>query len=97
MKYLTVFLRGELPDLKMSHFQVQLENVNEMYFCCGKRYISVYINTSAKQSPKIAKTKKLFLSINNPSFTKIHSVQKYELKGFPINEKQSNKQHSITF
>lgn len=44
MKYLTGFLRGELPDLKMSCFQVQLENVNEMYFHCGKIYKSVHIN-----------------------------------------------------
>lgn len=36
MKYLIGFLGRELPGSKMSCFQVQLENVNEMYFSFGK-------------------------------------------------------------
>lgn len=39
-----------------------------------------------------------FVSIYNPSLIKIHTMQKYEWKEFPINDRpESNKQDCIVF
>lgn len=50
-KYLIGFLGRELPDLKMSCFQVQLENVNETHFSYGK-YINPSSFTEVKNGPQ---------------------------------------------
>lgn len=51
MKYLIGFLGKELPDLQMSCFQVQLENVNETRFSYRK-YINLSTFTEVKNSPQ---------------------------------------------
>lgn len=161
MKSLIGFLGRELPDLRMLCFQVQWENVNEMYFSFGKICKSVYINRSEKWKAVLSDSKdqevfvfvlffslrreqsillpkvqvkeassqmtsdktghteaychitKVYtwnlgslrqgsiffsVSINNPSLIKIHTMQKYEWKEFPINDRpESNKQDCIVF
>lgn len=157
MKSLIGFLGRELPDLRMLCFQVQWENVNEMYFSFGKICKPVYINRSEKWKVVLSNSKDqevfvfslrreqsillpkvqvkeassqmtsdktthteadchiikvytwnlgslrqgsivFFVSINNPSLIKIHSMQKYEWKEFPVNDRpESNKQDCIVF
>lgn len=83
MKYLIGFLGRELPDLKMSCFQVQLENVNKAHFSYRK-YINLSTFTEVKNSPEKQQRSGSF---QVSSLTKIHTVQKLKLKEFPIKDK----------